>query len=169
MTITSSQFANPMVEKGTRQSSYHTHNGSDSPRIMHKSIVNFLEPVRITIPGTQAQTAANYGVVFIADRACTVIGFQEVHQTAASAAGAVTLNLEKLTGTTALGSGINLLMTPIDLEATANTIQSGDIVTTSTTGIRDASLAVGDRLALVDSGTLTSIVNVTVTIFIQYT
>lgn len=157
---------------------FHIHNGQDSPRIPPDSIKGFIEKVRWTIPGVQAATDTNYGVIFIADRPCVVVGFQEVHQTKGTDGSAVTLQLEKLTGTTAPGSGLNLLQTAISLKANINTVQTGDISTGSdpVTGVRLATLAaphstglvLGDRLALKKSGTLTSVANVTVTIFIQY-
>jgi len=167
--ISQSSFAKTLKSGADAgQTTFHVHNGSDSPRIPQASIMQFVEPVRWTIPGIQAATATNYGVIFIADRPCTVVGFQEVHQTKGTDVGAVTLQLEKLTGTTVLGSGINLLQTALSLKATINTIQEGVMAITNTGGVRDVSLAVGDRLALSDSGTLTALANVTITIFIQY-
>lgn len=164
----SSAFSNPLTPEGQKASSFHIHNGLDTPRIPQSSIVQFVEPVRWTIPGTQAATATNYGVFFIADRVCTVVGFQEVHQTAGTDGADVTLQLEKLIGTTALGSGIELFETALSLKSTADTVQSAQLTMDFTSGVKNVTLAIGDRLALKDTGTLTALANVTITLFIQY-
>jgi len=146
----------------------HIHNGEDSLNIPFESIQPFKEVVYWTIPGIQAATATNYGVIWIAPANCFVTAFQEVHQTAGTDGGAVTLQLEKLTGTTAPNSGIDLLTTALSLKATINTVQDGTIVLTHTATVKDASLNTGDRLCLKDTGTLTAVANVTVAIFISY-
>lgn len=165
MIIKSSQFSNPMTPEGARQSSFHSHNGIDSPRIPQGSIQQFIEPVRFTLFGATAATAANYGTIFIADRPCTVIGVEIAYEDDSTSG---TLNVEKLIGTTAPGAGIELLVTDLDLSDTPNTVYAGTMVQTSTDGIKDVSLAIGDRLALEDGGTLTNQLGLTVTIFIQY-
>lgn len=160
----SSSFATtlkPGQPAGT--TTFHIHNGQDSPKIPPSSIRGYIERIRWTLPGELPATAANYGVIFIADRPCTVVGFEEVHQTAGSDGSAVTLQLEKLTGTEAPDAGVDLLATALSLKATANTVQTGTLIQT-----RDVTLQDGDRLCLNDSGTLTAVANVTVTIFIQY-
>lgn len=116
-----------------------------------------------TIVGADAATAANYGVFFIAPFPCFVLSVREVHQTAGSDGSAVTLNVEKLTGTEAPGSGDELLSTALSLKATANTVQEGTL--TQDFSLRN--LATGDRLALEDTGTLTAVNNITVTIEIR--
>jgi len=75
----------------------------------------------------------------------------------------VTLQVEKLTGTTAPGSGTSLLTTAFNLKSTINTVVTG--VLTPTVGA--IQLAAGDRLALKLSGTPTSVANVTVTVVIN--
>lgn len=120
--------------------------------------------VEHTIIGADAATAANYGTFWIAPVKCTVVNVWEVHETAGSDGGAVTLDVEKLDGTTAPGSGDSVLASTIDLKATANTVQTATITTT----LADRNLAKGDRLALVDTGTLTSVANVTVVIELKH-
>lgn len=163
--VRSSQFANPMTPKGARESSYHIHNGSDSPRIPQSSILQFVEPFRWNLPGATAATAANYGTVLIVQRACAVIGVQICYEDDSTSG---TFNVEKLTGTTAPNSGIELLVTDLDLSNTPNTIYTGVMVQTSTSGVRDVTLAVGDRLAIKDGGTLTGQLGLTITILLQY-
>lgn len=138
----------------------HFHNRYDASPINFQDIYQKKVWVHHTIQGTAAATAANYGVFYIVPTACYVNKVQEVHQTAGSDAGAVTVTLEKLTGTTALDSGTEVLATALSLKATANTVQTGTL--TSTLGAR--TLAAGNRLALKDAGVLTAVANVTVLI-----
>lgn len=113
-----------------------------------------------TIYGADAATAGNYGVFWIAPFECAVTEIREVHQTAGSDAGAVELQIEKLTGTQALDAGTALLATAFNLKGTANTVNTGSLSTT----VRAINLNRGDRLAMDDSGTLTAVANVTVVI-----
>ena len=142
----------------------HRHNGVDAPQISFQDIKQRKIYVHHTIQGTAAATAGNYGTFYIVPMPCYVSGFKEVHQTAGSDGSAVTVTLEKLTGTTAPDSGKELLTTALSLKATANTVQTGTIVSTLTSGIPDKRLAAGDRLCMKDSGTLTAVNNVTVVV-----
>lgn len=162
-------------EKGTKYdvavTPRHFHNGLDAPLIPFSSLERFERIIHHTVIGADAATAANYAVFFIADRPCAVTAFWEVHQTAGSNGGAVTLQLEKLTETEALDSGDELLVTALSLKATANTVQYAEIVQTATSDgntQKTASLLKGDRLALKDAGTLTSVANVCTMTFITY-
>ena len=136
----------------------HQHTGTDSIKVIYSDLDKKKLWVHHTIQGTAAATLTNYGVFWIAPVACFVTKFQEVHQTAGSDGSAVTLTLEKLTGTTAPDSGTVLLTTALSLKATANTVQTGTLVTT----IASYSMNAGDRLCLKDAGTLTAVDNVTV-------
>jgi hypothetical protein len=93
-----------------------------------------------------------------------VLEIREVHTTAGSHGSAVSLQVEKCTGTTAPGSGTNLLTNNSDvgfnLKGTANTVQEGTLIATRAT----RQLAAGDRLALDFAGTLTALAGVCVTI-----
>lgn len=128
----------------------------------------FLKNKRIhvhhTLIGVVAATAANYGTFWIAPTKCTVLGVQEVHQVLGTDGSAVTLDIEKLTGTTAPGSGVSILAGTIDLKGTINTVVEPALTAT----IANKNLAKGDRLALVDTGTLTAVNNVTVVITLKY-
>lgn len=136
----------------------HQHTGFDSSRVLWSDIASKKVHVYHTIQGTDAATATNYGVFFIVPFTCTLSSFKEVHQTAGSDGGAVTLTLEKLTGTTAPDSGSVMLASTLSLKATANTVQIGTLTTT----LANRNLAIGDRLCLKDAGVLTSVANVTV-------
>lgn len=141
----------------------HLHNGFDVSRIKYADISTKILQIHHTIQGTDAATATNYGVFWIAPFSCFVSGFKEVHQTAGTAGGTVSLTLEKLTGTTAPDSGSDLLNAAISLKATANTVQTG-VLTQTTSRL---SVSAGDRLCMKDSGTLTTVANVTV--FVEIT
>lgn len=88
--------------------------------------------------------------VFIADAAYLVTAVREVHGVA-STSGTVTI--EKLTGTTAAGSGTAMLTSTISLAGTANTVVSGTLSATEAT----LTLAAGDRIGGVLAGTLTNL------------
>jgi hypothetical protein len=94
---------------------------------------------------------------------CEVIWLSEVHSTAGSDAGAVTLQIELLTGTQAPGAGSTLLDTAFNLKGTANTVvkKAGTDLTSTVT------LDEGDRLALLYSGTLTAVAGVQVTAYMK--
>lgn len=138
---------------------YHTHTGLDSEKVFFNDLAQRKFYIPHTIIGADAATAANYSVFFINYiGACVVSGFWEVHTTAGTDGSAVTIGLEKLTGTTALGSGSSVLDSELSLKTTANTVQEGTLSMT----LENRNLALGDRLALEDTGTLTSVENVTV-------
>jgi len=119
--------------------------------------------ITATLNDTAAATAANYGVLFTAlKRKYEVMVVGEIHGTAGTNAGAVTLQLEKLTGTTAKGSGSNILVTAFDLKGTINTLVKKEGV-----DLTGKTLDVGDRLAWKTSGTLTSVANVHITVYLK--
>lgn len=113
------------------------------------------------LQGASAATAANYGVFFIAPFACEVISVRENHTTAGTDAGAVTLDVEKLTGTQASGAGVAVLgATKINLKGVAETVQAPALTATTA----NKQLAVGDKLNLLDAGVLTAVAGTTVTV-----
>jgi len=138
----------------------HKHNGIDGTVPIKQSI-----NVDFSLPGTLSATAGNYGIIFIARQNCVVVDAYEVHTTAGSDAGTVSLQLERLQGTEALNAGDELLTTAWNLKSTANTPVRGILSKDN----RVVSLKIGDRLALKDSGTLTNLQGVCVSITIQQT
>jgi len=120
------------------------------------------DPFPITVRVEGATTAGNYGVFFHARMAYEIIYIAESHTVAGSDAGAVTLNIERLSGTEALDSGDEILVTAFDLKGTANTVSEK-----KGTALQNTKLSPGDRLALKDSGTLTAVAGVCVTLFIK--
>lgn len=136
----------------------HKHNGIDgTPPIKQASFVSAF------LPGATAATAANYGVFFVAPRTCVVKDIYEIHETAGTAVGAVTVQLERLQETEAPGNGDELLSSAISLKGAANTAVRGIL-----TKNYNISLKPGDRLALKDVGTLTSVAGLCVTVVIEY-
>ena len=116
----------------------------------------------VPISGDLAQDDDQYGVFFIATRPTEVLEVQEVHSVAGTNGSPVTLDVEKLTGTTAPGAGDTILGSTFDLKSTANTVVTKEGPTELSS---DRQLAPGDRLALVVSGTLTALKGVCVTLY----
>ena len=126
------------------------------------------KPVTVRIFGTNAATAANYTApFFIADRSYEIISVTERHETAGSSGGAVTVMVKKVASGTAPASGVDVLSAGISLKATANTNQSGTIIQTRTSNVYNRTLTSGDALALVTTGTLTSVAGVTVAVLLR--
>jgi len=141
---------------------FHFHNGQDSNKIDFVDLKNRSMVLSYTLFGATPQTAGNYSSFFIAPYAMTVTQIQEVHTV--TNGGALTLYVEKLTGTTAPASGINLMANTFNLNATANINQTAKLSPTVTV----IQLNAGDRLGLVKTGTLTNIANLTVTLILNY-
>lgn len=140
---------------------FHIHNGVDTDHVSYKDLINRKTYISATLPGTTAATAANYGVVWIATFACNLTAVRASYETASTSG---TLQIEKLTGTTAPGSGTTMLSTTINLATTANTVYSGTLTET----ISSLQVAVGDRIALKDGGTLTNQVGLCVILELTY-
>lgn len=116
-----------------------------------------------TVPVTATRIANADNIdsnIFVANRPFKVVGISEVHTTAGSDGGAVTLQVRKCTGTQAPASGVALLASTINLKGTAQTVQAGTLTSTA----EDLVLAAGDRLALDYTGTITSLAGVQVTV-----
>lgn len=113
-----------------------------------------------TLVGADAATAANYSVFFTAPHTLNIVRVI-VNYTAASSSG--TLQIEALPDGTAPGAGTNILASTIDLASTANTnIERNNIGNKELAVTR---LNQGERLALVDGGTLTGLTDLNVTIY----
>lgn len=117
--------------------------------------------ITVNLTGAAPQTAANYGVFFTAYYACEVSQVTEVHTVISD--DNATLDIEKLTGTTAPDSGNSILTAVYDLTSTANTvIRKRGIDLSSHRGLKP-----GDRLSLKDGGNLTAIEGIQVTLYIK--
>jgi hypothetical protein len=114
--------------------------------------------------GTDPATAANYDVFFTAPRPVEIMEVWETHRVAGTDAGAVTLNLEILDSGEALDAGDTVLNAAFSLKTTANTPQSASGSDLSANRI----LTAGQRLALRDTGTLTAVAGLSVTVYLKY-
>jgi hypothetical protein len=115
------------------------------------------------LPGTLPATSTNYGCVFIADRPCIVEGFETRYETASTAG--VTIQLRKVasgTTVTAAGAGNNMLFSGVALNGATATVIAGSVNAAS------ASLVAGDALALVPSGTPTTLANACFSVKVKY-
>ena len=142
----------------------HYHNGFDSNQVSYLDLYQKKLYVHHTVIGTAAATAGNYSVFLIVPVACVVARIQEVHAVLGTDAGAVNVNVEKLTGTTVPGSGTAILATAFDLKAAINTVRTGTLPIASTA----RTLAAGNRLSLKLTGTPTAVANCTVLVELQF-
>lgn len=99
-------------------------------------------------------------VIFISDSNYQVSSIKVVWGVAGGA-GAV-LDVEKLTGTTAPGSGTSMQTGSVDLTATANTVTTPTLTGTVAT----LQLATGNRIGIKLGGILTGLVGCNVTILL---
>lgn len=101
---------------------------------------------------------------FTARHPMEVFWVAESHTVKGTGAGAVTLDIEKLTGTQAPGSGTSILASTFDLKGTINTVVQKSGLDLSTA----RQLVNGDRLCLKLTGTLTAVAGVQVTLHCKY-
>ena len=132
---------------------------------------SFLETVKYgkyithSLFGTTAQTATNYGIIFVARHPIEIMRITETHSTAGSDAGTVTLDVKKAGSGVAIASGTTLLTSTFNLKSTANTpvYKEGNNLSIN------RKLKEGDRIGLITSGTLTSLTDVQITIYYSET
>lgn len=117
----------------------------------------YVAPIVISVPLVAASVSET---IFTAPFACELVAVSSVHRVASSSG---TLQVQKLTGTTAPGSGTNLLTGTVSLSGTANTVVSGTPIATVAT----KRLAAGDRLGFTLAGTLTSLAGCVVTVTLK--
>jgi hypothetical protein len=94
--------------------------------------------------------------VFTADVPMEVVAVREVHSVAGAASS--TLDVKKCTGTTAPASGTTVLASTFALDSTANTPVTKNVTSGLSATAANRKLAVGDRLAIDMTGTITSLV-----------
>lgn len=97
-------------------------------------------------------------VIGIVPVKCELVSVKEVHGTAGNDGSAVTLSIERLQGTETSTNGDAVVNATINLKGTANTVQSGTIVTTSDINI----FAAGDRVGINSNGTTTTLATMNV-------
>lgn len=111
--------------------------------------------------GNLSASSASGDAVFIANRAYQVTAVRAVWSHIGGSGAAA--QVEKLTGTTAPGSGTAILQSAFDLTSTANTVGTGTLSAT----VGNLQLAAGDRLGVKLSGTLTALTGLNVTIHLK--
>jgi hypothetical protein len=167
------------------QFSNHKHTGTDGQQVWFTNL--FQKKMYITHTINDGSVTTNYGVFFIAPFSCTITGFSESHEIAGTNAGSVTLQLEKLIGNQAPGSGKTVLVNGntsingINLKGAINNpvfypenvVQTGathpnTLTQDITTNVRDINLKKGDRLALKVIGTPTSVSNISTLLELTY-
>lgn len=136
---------------------FHTTDRIDFRDIFKKKLY-----VHHNLVGTAPATAGNFGAFWIAPFDCTITEIRVVWGTASS--GTATIDFEKLTGTTAAGSGSVMLAATVDATATANTITTPVLTAT----LANLQIARGDRIAIKNGGTLTALANVSAIIEITF-
>lgn len=110
--------------------------------------------------GASGATAANYGIIWVADRACEVKKIKFRYTTASSSG---TLNVERLRGTEALDAGDEILITDASTSATANTTYEYNFTNFN---LNSRILKENEALALKDGGTLTNLVGLAGTVYL---
>lgn len=98
--------------------------------------------------------------LFVADEAYQITS---VKASWGVASVSMVFDIEKLTGTTVPGAGTSLLQSTIDTSGAANTVNTGSL--TGTTA--DLQLAVGNRIGIKISGTITSLVGMVLTLTLK--
>lgn len=105
-------------------------------------------------------------VFFIANRSMVITSIQYNHSTAGTDSAAVTAKIVKCTSTQTPSQGAAVMTNTFNCKATANTEQSATLLAVDAYGNPNSGivLASGDRLAIVFTGTLTSLAGVVVTV-----
>jgi hypothetical protein len=129
-----------------------------------RTVGNNIIEYRTVLAGANAATAANFQQVAMFTHATGQVLSIHASYTTQSTSG--TLQIEKRADGIAEASGSNLLTTPIDLAVAGNINKTiaGSLVATSA-----VNLVYGDRIGLIDAGTLTNLANLIVQIKIKVT
>ena len=113
---------------------------------------------------TTTTYADNNQPFFIARHPCEVMWVAESHTVKGTDAGAVTLNIEKLTGTQAPGAGVEILDTAFDMKGNINTVvQKQGLDLTANRQLKN-----GEMLCVKFTGTKTSLAGVCVTVYLKF-
>lgn len=121
---------------------------------------NIKSPVIVSINLSLASDMIDKNI-FISDRVYKIKEVKEVHTTAETTAGTLTLDVKKCAGTTAPASGTTILSSTFDMKGTANTVVSKFPIATN------YALKTDDRLALDFSAVATELAGVSITIILE--
>ena len=133
-------------------------------KIYFRNLLDF-QPYQISIclPDTVAGADASYDAFFIVDNPIEIVSIEECHRTAGTDAGAVTLDIRKLSSGNARDGGVSVLSSVFNLKSTAKV----PVRVLRTATAANALLSRGDRLAIYPTGTLTSVNHLVVTVYYQ--
>jgi hypothetical protein len=123
--------------------------------------VNGPYEVTANLIGVLPATAGNYGMFHIATRREKVVGARVIWDIAGGAGA--TVMLERLQGVEAKDAGDDLWTAAIATSGTARTPATPTLITTEASKI----LEIGDRLGLVNAGTLTALDSLVVTVLLE--
>lgn len=125
-------------------------------------------PVQVVAATNAAILTAGDSAIFIPDADCELLAVSEVHTTLGTDGSAVTLDLERLTGTAAVGSGTSLLSSTFSLKATVDTVVTKSIANGGLpAALASRLLAEGDRLGMNLTGTLTAVTGLCLTVWLR--
>jgi hypothetical protein len=114
--------------------------------------------------GASAATSTNYGRFATVRYPIQILRIDEIHETAGTNVGAVTLDVVVVEDGSAISTGTSLLVNEFNLKGTANTLQIKQKrdLSTIVRGINP-----NQSIALVTTGTLTDVAGVCVTVYYQ--
>lgn len=143
-------------------------NLDSSDLVMVNNEINIQAPREVTVTiGANGNQGSQH--IWGTNKPCRIVGITEVHKTAGSDSSAVTGYVEKLSGTTAVGSGLSMMTGTFNLKGTAATTQTATLSTANprNDGLStNLILAAGDRVGWVSTGTKTSLAGVQVTLWV---
>lgn len=114
------------------------------------------------VTGLTAATVSNYPRFVTLNNPIQIIRVTEIHESIATV-GSPTLDVVAVDDGQAISAGTSVLITPFDLSASSNTNQTREKFQL----VRNMILEPGQSLALLTSGTLTSVAGVLVTVYYQ--
>ena len=125
-------------------------------------------PVQVVLATNAAILTAGDSAIFIADTDYELLMVSEVHSTSGTDGSAVTLDLERLTGTTAVGSGTSLLSSTFNLKSTINTVVEKSIASGGLPSAQASRfIGDGDRIGMNLAGTLTAVTGMCLTLWLR--
>ena len=152
--ISAKSYNNPLLD--AKDGFYVTY--KYQAQLISSIVINF------NTKSTTTTYADNNQPFFIARHPCEVMWVAESHTVKGTDAGAVTLNIEKLTGTQAPGAGAEILVTAFDMKGNINTVvQKQGLDLTANRQLKN-----GERLCVKFTGTKTSLAGVCVTVYLKF-
>lgn len=134
----------------------HVHTGFDGSQK-----IKLFDITKIVLPGVTAAITTNFNHFYFAQQPMIVVDIRVIWSNAGGSGA--TLQVERLQGTETTGNGDDLMTGTINLTGTKDTENIGTLV-----GTNVVNLKAGDRLGLVDAGTLTALTDLIVMVKLQY-